>query len=251
MKNKKQQQVESNQDSQIEYPIRINRYLYLNNYCSRRKADEMIEQGSIKINGKKAVLGQKVNMNDKVEVGSAVKKLKQNYEYFLFYKPKGVVSHDPQQGEQSAEDFFPSSKKLAPVGRLDKKSEGLLFMTNDGRIIDKMLNPKYEHEKEYTVRVDKEIKESFLKKMERGVNIEGYMTKPAVLKQSGPKSFRIILTEGKKHQIRRMTIALGYQVQNLKRMRIMNLSLSGLFPGQSRQLNQTEKMDLLKEVGVI
>lgn len=238
-------------EEQIEYPIRINRYLYLNNFCSRRKADELIERGSVKINGEKAVLGQKVGPNDKVEVSDAVKKMRKNYEYHIFNKPTGVVSHNPQEGEKSSEDFFPKDKKLAPVGRLDKKSEGLMLMTNDGRIIDKMLNPKYEHEKEYSVRVDKELKESFKRKMEKGVKIEGYMTKKAKVTVTGPKSFRITLTEGKKHQIRRMCMALGYQVQNLKRVRIMNLKLSGLQSGESRPLKQDEKVDLLKSIGVM
>jgi len=236
---------------QIEYPIRINRYLYLNNYCSRRKADEMIEKGAVKINGKIAVLGQKVNEKDNVEVGSSIKKLKQNYEYFIFNKPIGVVSHNPLEGEKSAEEFFPASKKLAPVGRLDKKSEGLMFMTNDGRIIDKMLNPKYEHEKEYSVRVDKPVKESFKRKMEAGVDIEGYKTKPCKVTITGEKSFRIILTEGKKHQIRRMCAALDQQVRNLKRVRIMSLRLSGLQTGENRALFQDEKMELLKSIGII
>lgn len=239
------------QEQEIEYPIRINRYLYLKNYCSRRKADELIERGSVKINGEKAVLGQKVQKDDKVEVSDAVKKLQKNYEYFIFNKPIGVVSHNPQRGEKSTEDFFPTGKKLAPVGRLDKKSEGLMLITNDGRIIDKMLNPKYEHEKEYSVRVDKELKESFKRKMEKGVKIEGYMTKPAKVQITGPKSFRIILTEGKKHQIRRMCAALDYQVQNLKRIRIMNIKLSGLQTGESRPLKQDEKIDLLKSIGVM
>ena len=238
-------------NSQIEFPIRINRYLYLKNYCSRRKADEMIEKGAVKINGKIAVLGQKVQLTDNVEVGTSIKKLKQNYEYFIFNKPIGVVSHNPLQGEKSAEEFFPAAKKLAPVGRLDKKSEGLMFMTNDGRIIDKMLNPKYEHEKEYAVRVDKEVKESFKRKMEEGVNIEGYITKPCKLVITGEKSFRIILTEGKKHQIRRMCAALDQQVRNLKRVRIMSLKLSGLQTGENRALFQDEKIELLKSIGVI
>ena len=236
---------------QIEYPIRINRYLYLNNYCSRRKADEMIEKGAVKINGKIAVLGQKVNEKDNVEVGSSIKKLKQNYEYFIINKPIGVVSHNPLEGEKSIEEFFPPVKKLAPVGRLDKKSEGLMLMTNDGRIIDKMLNPKYEHEKEYSVRVDKVVKESFKRKMEAGVDIEGYKTKPCKVVITGEKSFRIVLTEGKKHQIRRMCAALDQQVRNLKRVRIMSLRLSGLQSGENRALFQDEKMELLKSIGII
>lgn len=237
---------------QIEFPVRINRYLYLKGYCSRRQADKLIDEKQVKINGEHAVLGQKVQKTDTVELTTKVKKMPQNYEYYLFYKPRGVVSHNPQQGEKSVEDFFKNAvnKKLAPVGRLDKYSEGLMLITNDGRIIDKMLNPKYEHDKEYVVKVDKQISESFVNKVQKGVQIENYKTKPAKIHVNSDRTFSLILTEGKKHQIRRMCAALGYQVKNLKRIRIMNLRLSGLYPGQSRFLNMTEKMALLKSIGL-
>lgn len=240
-------------ETDIEYPIRINKYLYKTGYCSRREADRLIEEGQIKINGKLAVLGQKVEASDSVEMSDKVKRMPENYAYFILNKPRGVVSHNPQDGEKSAEDFFTEfrGKKLAPIGRLDKDSFGLMLMTNDGRIVDKMLNPKYDHEKEYVVRVDKVLKESFVRKMEKGVDIEGYMTKPCQVKQTGEKSFRIILTEGKKHQIRRMCVALGYQVKELKRVRIMNLRLGNLHPGQTRELKMQERVDLLKNVGLM
>jgi 23S rRNA pseudouridine2604 synthase len=233
---------------QIEFPVRINRYLFLKGYCSRRKADKLIEQNEVYINGKPAVLGQKVEMNDVVEVGDMVKEMPQNYSYYLFNKPKGVVSHNPQNNEKSTEQYF-KNIQVSPVGRLDKASEGLMFLTDDGRIIDRMLNPKYEHEKEYVVRVDKEIKESLINKMNKGVNIEGYKTKPTKTNQVNNKTFNIVLTEGKKHQIRRMCAALGYQVQSLKRVRIMNLRLENIKPGQLRKLKEKEKNTLLKSLG--
>lgn len=243
----------NNESNPIEYPVRANRYMFLMGYCSRRKADEMIKNGHVQINGKLAVLGQKINETDKVEISDRVKKMPVNYEYHLLNKPRGVVSHNSQSGEQSAEDFFKDGKKknLAPVGRLDKDSEGLLFLTNDGRIMDKMLNPKYSHEKEYIVKVDKKIKESFVNKMSKGVNIEGYVTKPAEVKLISEKTFSIILTEGKKHQIRRMCAALGYQVRNLKRTRIKHLRLSGLPSGKTRSLTTEEKIELLKGLDLI
>jgi 23S rRNA pseudouridine2604 synthase len=209
------------QDEKIEYPIRLNRYLYLKGYCSRRQADRMIKDKEIKINGEPAVLGQKVKEEDSVELSNRVKELPKHYEYYLFNKPRGVVSHNPQNGEKSVEDFFRAAetKKLAPVGRLDKDSTGLMLITNDGRLIDKMLNPKYDHEKEYSVRVDKPLKESFARKMSKGVDIEGYVTKECEVNVTGNRSFTIVLTEGKKHQIRRMCAALGYQVRDLKRKR--------------------------------
>lgn len=228
----------------IEYPIRINRFLYLNNLCSRRQADKYIEQGLVKINGEVAVLGQKVNKGDKVEIAEEIEIKKESFRYVAFYKPKGIATED-------VEEHYKKLNGLNYLGRLDKASEGLLFFTNDTRIVDKMLNPKYEHEKEYRVRVDKELKPSFKNKMEKGVNIEGYVTKPCKVEITGPKAFKIILTEGKKHQIRRMTMALGYQVQNLKRTRIMNITLGNLTKGEFKELSPKVKFDLLKEIGLI
>lgn len=241
-----------NMSEEIEYPIRLNRYLYLKGYCSRRKADEYIEKGQVKINGKAAKLGQKVNEEDNVEISKKIKELPKNYEYWILYKPRGVVSHNPQEGEKDAVSFIKDGekKRLSPVGRLDKESEGLMFLTNDGRIIDKLLNPKYEHSKEYVVRVDKKISNLLTKHLSKGVDIEGYKTKPAKVKQTGDRSFRITLTEGKKHQIRRMCAALGYQVKELKRVRIMSLKLGYLFPGQKRELRVEERLELLKSLGL-
>lgn len=230
----------------MEYPIRINRYLYLQNICSRREADRLIERGLVRINGSVALLGQKVNEGDKVDVAKSVKK--RTYKYIAFNKPRGVVSHNPQEGETSAEEMI--KEKVSPVGRLDKESEGLMLLTDDGRIVNKILNPDFSHEKEYKVVVHKEIKPSFKKKMESGVNIEGYVTKPAKVKLTGTTSFIIILTEGKKHQIRRMCMALGYTVKKLKRVRIMNIRLGNLPKGSHRDLTEDEKLDLLQSIGL-
>lgn len=229
----------------IEYPIRINRYLYIKGYCSRRQADKYIEEGRVKINDKKAVLGQKVEEDDTVEVDSKVENLPKNYKYYILNKPVGVVSHNPQRGEKSVEDIFKTKVPVYPVGRLDKASHGLMLLTNDGRIVDKLLNPENPHEKEYVVTVDKVLKNTMKNRMEKGVNIEGYMTKPAKVRFTGEQRFRITLTEGKKHQIRRMCAALGYQVKDLKRVRIMNLKLDKLPEGKGRELTKKEKEDLL------
>jgi 23S rRNA pseudouridine2604 synthase len=241
---------------QIEYPIRLNRYLYLNNYCSRRQADEFIQKGLIKINGKKATLGQKVNKNDVVEVNEYIQKKKENFVYFVFNKPAGIVTRNPQKGEKTIDAVFPKAKqlKLHTIGSLDKASTGLVFLTNDTRIVDRMLSPKYHHEKEYRVRVDKSFATTpdFAQKMSRGVNIEGYKTKKCEVEVTGDRSFKIILTEGKKHQIRRMCATLGYQVKELKRTRIMNIKLGAdLREGYGREITVTEKMELLKELGVM
>lgn len=241
----------SEKNSQIEFPIRINRYLFLNGYCSRRMADKLIEKGHVYINGKPALIGQKVNEKDLVEISEELEKMPDNYIYYILNKPKGVVSHSPQHHEKSVTDFIKIPQPVDVVGRLDKESHGLVFLTNDGRIIDKMLNPKYDHQKEYEVKVDKPLKPSFKNKMEKGVKIEGYMTKPTRVKvsDSNDKSFKIIITEGKKHQIRRMCAALGYQVRDLKRTRIMNLKLGNLKPGESQKLSGKIIKELLGSIG--
>ena len=235
----------------VEYPIRINRFLYLNNICSRRQADKYIEQGLVLVNNEKAEIGQKIHEGDKVEIADELFDLKKNFRYYMFNKPAGYVSHNPQADEREVSDIWKEAKGLSVIGRLDKASTGLLFLTDDTRLVDKMLNPKYEHEKEYIVTVDKDLKPSFERKMESGVNIEGYMTKPCEVEITGDRTFKIILTEGKKHQIRRMCAALGYQVKDLRRIRIMNLKLGSLPFGKAKKLPVKVKMGLLKEIGLL
>lgn len=236
----------------IEYPVRLNRYLYLKNYCSRRQADIFIEKGLVNINGRQAVLGQKVFEGDVIEIDAQIEKKRENFVYFIFNKPKGIVTRNPQGDEKSIAHIWPKAQKLQPIGNLDKASVGLVFLTNDTRIVDRLLSPKYHHEKEYRVRVDKTIPPSFEKKMSSGVDIEGYTTKKCEVEITGDRSFKIILTEGKKHQIRRMCAALGFQIKELKRTRIMNLRLGAqLREGQGRELTVTEKIELLKSLGVM
>lgn len=234
----------------IEYPIRINRYLYLTDVSSRREADRLIEGGQVFVNGKKAVLGQKIEKTDVVELSDKAKKKVTSYVYYAVNKPRGIESHNAQDGDEDIVTKLNLGKGVAVVGRLDKDSNGLVLLTNDGRIVDKMLNPKYDHQKEYIVKVNKDLKESFARKMSGGVNIEGYMTKPAKVKVTGERTFRIILTEGKKHQIRRMLSALGYTTITLKRVRIMNIKLDALRSGEYRPLNKQEKKRLLTSLGI-
>jgi len=234
----------------ILYPIRINRYLYLKGFCSRRKADQLIEQGQVLINGKTATLGAKVLEGDDVSVGKQVKELVSTYKYFLYHKPRGIVSHNPQRGEKSVEDVSGLGKDFFPVGRLDKASHGLMLLTNDGRIVNRLLSPEFAHEREYVVQVDKRITNSFITRMKKGVNIEGYITKPSTVRKVNDLTFNITLTEGKKHQIRRMTAALGYQVKDLKRIRIMDLTLNTIEEGKTRELSKEEKEVLLKALSI-
>ena len=238
-------------NEKVEYPIRINRYLYINNICSRREADRMIEKGQIYVNGQKAVLGQKVEESDEVTLSGHARKKVGNYVYYVVNKPRGIESHGVGTDSEDIISKLELTEKVSVVGRLDKDSSGLLLLTNDGRIVDKMLNPKYDHEKEYVVKVDKDLKESFKRKMESGVNIEGYVTKPARITVTASRLFRITLTEGKKHQIRRMLAALGYTTIKLKRVRIMNILLEKLKEGEYRKLTGTEKDVLLKSLDII
>ncbi len=237
----------------IPYPIRLNRYLYLQNICSRREADRLIESGKVFVNGKPAKIGQKIESSDKVTLSQSAEKKVSEKIYIVMNKPVGVVSHDPQQGEQSATDLLPReyrSMNLAPLGRLDKASHGLLLLSNDGTIVDKLLNPKNNHEKEYVVEVDKHLDKNFYESMAAGVNIEGYRTKPATIKKVANKTFSLVLTEGKKHQIRRMCAALGYQVVDLKRIRVQNIKLGKLKPGEVRTIEGLEQLEFLKSIGV-
>ena len=239
------------------YPIRINKYLADKKISTRRGADELIKQKKVFINSKLAILGSKVEEKDKVEIRGVKQK---EYLYYAYNKPMGIETNSPQEN-------------LFPLGRLDKNSHGLLILTNDGRITDTLLNPKYFHEKEYVVRTSNKLRSSFRKKMEMGVNIdpvrsrsprgdrstpvfgraasngvEGYMTKPCKVKIIDDFTFRIILTEGKKHQIRRMCSALFQEVADLKRERIMNIKLRALKPNALRKIKGEELSVFLNKV---
>jgi 23S rRNA pseudouridine2604 synthase len=233
------------------FPMRINKYLADQKIASRREADALITSKKVLVNGKPAVLGQQINEGDEIKL---VEKLKK-HTYLAYYKGRGVISHSPAEDEI---DIVTRLKKdygltnLSPIGRLDKASEGLIIITNDGRLTGPLLDPESQHEKEYDVTVDKNITPSFAKIMTLGVNIEGYQTKPTQIKTNpnNDKRFRLTLTEGKKHQIRRMCAALGYQVQNLKRVRIMNIELDTLKPNQYRKIVGEELDTLMKSLGL-
>lgn len=226
------------------FPMRINKYLAHKNYCTRREADSLISAGKVLINGKPAQLGDKVKETDKVDVRFRVKK----YRYFAYNKPRGIITHSPEEDERDIRQSIPLVG-VFPIGRLDKDSNGLIILTDDGRITDKLLNPEYDHDKEYVVTTKEELPANFAAKMEKGVNIEGYETKPAVVKVLTPKKFTITLTEGKKHQIRRMCSAVGLVVNTLQRTRIMNIRLSGLKEGEHRPILGQELATFLKSLG--
>lgn len=228
---------------------RINKYLAKKGFATRLRADELIEKGKVFVNGKKAVLGQKVGMEDKVEIRGN-NSAKNSYRYFAYNKPTGVVTNNPTKGEEAISDIFPI-EDLFPIGRLDKNTEGLIILTNDGRITDRLLNPKYDHEKEYEVLTERGLTESFKKRMEEGVDIgEGEKTKPCKVELVDEHHFRISLTEGRRHQIKRMTEALFYTVRNLRRIRIMNIKLGKLATNQAREIKGKELEEFLKSLGL-
>ncbi len=229
------------------YPMRINRYLARESVSTRRGADALISKGKVTINGKKAVLGDKVNEGDKVEITSS--KRPRPFRYFAYNKPKGVISHSAQHGE---DDVIEASgmKGLFPVGRLDKGSHGLMILTDDGRITDKLLNPDYYHEKEYMVEVAHDLRPSFKEYMEKGIAIDDYVTKTCRVQIISPRRFSITLTEGKKHQIRRMCEIMHNEVQDLKRVRIMNIRLRDLPANSSRPIQSKELQELLESLGM-
>ena len=235
------------------YPMRINKYLAHRGFATRKAADMLIEKGLVKINGRRAVLGDKVGESDNVEVKHASKK----YRYFAYNKPVGVITHSPQLGEKDITGST-SLKDVFPVGRLDKASHGLIILTDDARITDRLLSPAYEHEKEYFVKVRQELPTNFKKRIEAGVHIEGYLpdgqvgkTKRCRVDVLGPKSFRITLTEGKKHQIRRMCAALRLDIVDLERVRIMNIKLGRLPSGAHHKIEGEELTQFLKSLGLL
>jgi 23S rRNA pseudouridine2604 synthase len=210
--------------------MRINKYLADKKISTRRGADELIKSKKVFINGKLAVLGSQIEDDDMVEVRGAQTK---EYKYFAYNKPIGVETSSLYPAKRGEKDLF-------PLGRLDKASHGLMILTNDGRITDQLLNPKHFHEKEYLVKTKEKLRSSFKKKMEAGVNIEGYNTKKCKVQIINDFTFRIILTEGKKHQIRRMCSALFQEVADLKRERIMNIKLGNLKSNGLREIKGEE-----------
>ena len=225
---------------------RINKYLSEVGYCSRRRADRLIEEGKVTINGKIPEIGTKVDDCDLIEVqGQRIEKSKKQKKIYLaFNKPVGIVCTTNREVEpDNIIDFIKYPRRIFPVGRLDKSSEGLIFLTNDGDIVNKILRARNNHEKEYIVSVNRPINREFIQTMSNGVEILETITKNCFAKQMGPRKFKIILTEGLNRQIRRMCESLGYRVQSLKRVRIMNIKLD-LPVGKYREFTKKELLKL-------
>lgn len=229
---------------------RINKYLSEVGFCSRREADRILEQGRITVNGAAPELGTKVSDEDEILVdGISIRKTEEEHVYIALNKPVGIVcTTDTKREKNNIVDFVNHPKRIFPVGRLDKPSEGLILLTSDGDIVNKILRARNNHEKEYIVRVDKPITPQFLHKMRNGVPILGVITNKCEVEQIDTLSFRIILTQGLNRQIRRMCEYLGYEVKKLKRIRIMNIKLD-LPIGKWRDLTEAEMTELNELLG--
>ncbi len=233
---------------EIIYPIRLNRYLALRGLATRRGADQLIEAGLVRIGGKKAVLGDKVeNAEVLVEVIKDKKQPGKKYQYIAYYKPRDIITHSPAEWEQSIEEIsgYPGT---FPVGRLDKDSEGLIILTNDGRVTERLLHPRYKHEKEYTVTVREALPSNLKRVLEDGVYNAGEWLKAKKVVVVPPRTIHIILTEGKKHHIRRMLSEAHLTVEKLVRTRVMNIYLGALKPGKGRVLEGSARKAFLESI---
>ena len=228
--------------------IRLNKYIASSGLCSRREADTLIESGKVTINGETAVQGSKVMDGDIVLVNGRKVTPDDDMIYIAFNKPLGVTCTTDKRDPSNIIDYIGFDERIFPVGRLDKNSSGLILLTNDGSIVNKLLRAENGHEKEYLVTVNRPYDKNFLRSMESGVPVLGQLTLPCKLKPSGDKSFKIILHQGLNRQIRRMCEYLGYKVTRLKRIRFMNIELGGLETSKWRYLTSSEKKELLKDI---
>lgn len=227
--------------------IRINKFLSESGVCSRREADRLIEEERITVNGIKVKPGEKVSAKDRIQINGKDIKIEEKKVLLLFYKPKGIVCSTKQQrNETTVIEYLHYPIRIYPVGRLDKDSEGLLLLTNQGDLVNRIMRAGNFHEKEYLVRTDKPFSDDFIKKMGVGVPILDTVTRPCFVERTGKNTFRIILTQGLNRQIRRMCEYFGYQVVSLKRERIMNLTLKGMKEGEYREITEKEWNELEK-----
>jgi len=225
--------------------MRLNKYISETGACSRREADKWIEAGRVSLNGQPATLGTQVADGDEVRIDGNLIGIKKQQVYIALNKPAGIICTTEAHIEDNIIDHVGYPERIFPVGRLDRDSEGLILLTNNGDIVNEILRSESNHEKEYLVTVDRPITDLSLRMLAAGVKIMGELTKPSKVIRVNPQSFRIILTQGLNRQIRRMCSALGYKAQRLQRVRIMNIHLGNLRPGQWRHLTSAELAGLM------
>lgn len=231
--------------------LRIQKYLSQAGICSRRKAEEYVERGLVLINGVPAQIGQSINPEtDRVTINNEIVEETKRLVYYKLNKPRGIVTTCKQDGESSILDIVDIEERVFPIGRLDKETTGLILLTNDGRLSNYLMHPRYEHEKEYTVETYGRIEDADLERMARGVMVLGKITKPAVIKRLASGKFSITITEGRNRQIRRMVEAVGHDIKRLKRIRIENVLLGSLEDGEYRHLSDQEVDALFQKIGI-
>jgi 23S rRNA pseudouridine2604 synthase len=225
--------------------MRLNKYISERGVCSRREADAWIAAGRVTVNGKPGELGTRVGEGDDVRVDGRPLPGRRRAVYLALNKPRGVTCTTERDVPGNIVDFIGHRQRIFPIGRLDKDSEGLILLTNDGDIVNEILRVEHGHEKEYEVTVDRPVTPAFLSMMAAGVRIGGEKTRPCTIVRTGPASFRIVLTQGLNRQIRRMCSALGWRVRSLRRVRIMHIRLGALASGRWRELTDAEIRPLL------
>lgn len=226
--------------------ISVNKYISATGICSRREADELIKSGRVTINGSKATLGNRVTASDEVRLDGRLVKKEVRDIYIAFNKPVGIVSTTDHQEKDNIIDYINHPERLFPIGRLDKDSEGLILLTNNGDIVNKVLRAGNAHEKVYIVTVNKPINDNFIDTMSNGVPILGTVTNKCYVGKIDERTFKIVLTQGLNRQIRRMCEHLGYKVKKLKRIRIININLGNLPSGKWKNLSKAELKGLFK-----
>lgn len=229
--------------------MRINKFFTEQGLCSRREADRLIAEGRVTINGRTAKLGDQVTPSDVVARDGTIVQRGNPFVYLKYHKPVGVTTTTEPQVRRNIIAEIGHALRIFPIGRLDKDSSGLILLTNDGDIVNEILRVEHGHEREYRVEVDRPFDEAFLSGMARGVVILGARTRPCTVTRLSPRRFRIILTEGRNRQIRRMCQAFGYRVVSLHRVRIIHITIDGLQPGQWKDLTETERRDLFAALG--
>ncbi len=237
----------------MEEEVRLNKYLAQCGVCSRREADRLLEQGRVRVNGARAFVGDKVTPGDEVSVNGRVLGGRKKTVVLAFYKPVGVVcTQKDRHAEKILSDLVKYLERVTYAGRLDKDSEGLLLLTNDGNLIEAMMRGANRHEKEYVVKVDRELTPQFLQGMAGGVPLPELdcTTRPCLVEQTGKFTFRIVLTQGLNRQIRRMCEAFGYRVRKIQRIRVMNIRLAGIPYGGWREVKGEELERLYREAGL-
>ncbi len=234
----------------MEESVRINKYLSQAGVCSRREADRKIEEGHVTINGREAAMGDRVFPGDVVMYGRKVISKEDEAILLVVNKPEGIVCTAEKREKDNIVDYIKYPRRIYPIGRLDKRSHGLLLMTNQGDLVNKIMRSGNYHEKEYIVKVNREVTEKFIKAMADGVYLKDLeaTTRPCQVEKVGKRTFRIILTQGMNRQIRRMCETFGYHVVDLKRVRIMNIKLGDLKIGEYRKVTEEEWQELQKQI---